>query len=175
MAASRFELDWPAIQLLVITVLAFAIGLAGCGPLADSIAIPASAASVPSELAPYQGAWKFDEARTAKANGVSESPSEVSAEDRAFLDAMKTLGVTMSNIEFRGTQITQQGGILQAQYDLLDYRSEGNRIVGTALWHQDRHDAGDCTEIKVTLERDGETLIFSREVDDFTDRYYFTR
>lgn len=28
MAASRFEFDWPTLQLLIITVLAFAIGMA---------------------------------------------------------------------------------------------------------------------------------------------------
>ena len=99
----------------------------------------------------------------------------MSAEDKAFFDAMQKLGVTMSDIEIRGTQITQLGGLLQAQYDLLDYRSEGGRIVGTALWHEDQHDPGDASEIKISLELSGDELTLTREDDDFTERYYFTR
>ena len=171
MASSRFQIDWAMIQLLVITVLAFAIGLAGCGPLADTVA-SSGASSVPADLVPFQGKWKFDEDRSGDSSAPAEPATE---EEQALLNAMKAIGVVMSDIDIRGTQITQLGGILQAQYDLLDYRSEGGRIIGTALWHEDRHDPGDCTEIKVTLQRDGNTLIFTREDDGDSQRFYFTR
>ena len=91
MAASRFEIDWPTVQLLLITVLAFAIGLAGCGPLADSMALPQSA-SVPAELVPFQGKWKLDESRSAEANSTEFAEADLSAEDKAFFDAMQKLG-----------------------------------------------------------------------------------
>jgi hypothetical protein len=172
MAPSRFQIDWPTVQLFLITVLAFVIGMAGCGPLANTMSLPATA-SVPTELVPFQGAWKYDAARSAIANGASTE--ELSAEGQKFLDTMKALGVGMSDIEIRGTQITQQGGLLQAQYDLLNYRTEEGRIVGTALWHEDRHDPGDASEIKVTLELSGDALIFTCEDDGFTSRYYFNR
>ncbi len=172
MATPRF--DWSALGLLFITVLAFVLGLAGCAPIGDSFAMPGETV-VPSELLPFQGTWKLDEAQSPVASGQDASGEEMSADEKAFLDAMKKLGVVMSDIEIRGAQITQQGGFLQAQYDLLDYRSENGRIVGTALWHEDKHDPGDATEIKITLERNGDKLIFTREIDELVDRYQFHR
>lgn len=149
----------------------------GCGPLADEFALPAAAsASVPSELAPFQGKWIFDKLRLPGIEGeADDGPAD--PEEHALTKAMQQLGIGMTDIEIRGTQITQLGGILQAQYDLLDYSADGDKIVGKALWHEDRHDPGDASEIKVTLQRDGDQLIFTREheEDGVTERFYFSR
>ena len=169
------RIDWSALELLLITVVAFVVGLAGCGPVGDSFSI-AGTAGVPSELAPFQGKWQLDQTKSFAPEGEADAAAqEASAEEKAFVEAMKKLGAVMSDIEIRGTQITQLGGLLQAQYDLLDYKKDGGKIVGTALWHEDRHDPGDATEIKVTLQRDGDTLIFTREDDGEAEAFYFQK
>jgi len=170
MENSRF--DWSAFYLFLMTLVAFVVGLAGCGPVGESFGLPA-AARVPAELETVQGKWKFDRAKSSLAAEGEDDREEMSAEDKAFIDAMKKLGIGMSDIEIRGTQITQLEGLLRAQYDLLDYKTQGGKIVGTALWHEDRHDPGDCTEIKVTLQRDGDKLIFTREDDGEVETFFF--
>jgi hypothetical protein len=171
MDSLRYHLPGPG---LICGALLMAAGpLPGCGPLGDQFSMP-GATNVPSELVPFQGRWKFDEARTCREDGGSDD-EEITAQDQALLDAMKQIGVVMSDIEIRGTQITQLGGLIQAQYDLLDYSGQGDRVFATALWHEDRHDPGDATEIKVTLERTGDTLVFTREEDGFAETYYFKR
>jgi hypothetical protein len=164
--------EWTALDLFLITFIAFVVGLAGCGPVGESFGLSA-AEKVPAELEVFQGKWKFDEAKSFAPEGEDDGQAEMSAEEKAILGAMKQLGVVMSDIEIRGTQITQLEGLLRAQYDLLDYKSEGGKIVGTALWHEDRHDPGDCTEIKVSLQRSGDTLTFTREDDGDVQTFYF--
>lgn len=132
------------------------------------------ATGVPSELVPLQGRWTFDESRTRREEGMADD-DEISAEERAFLDVMKQVGVAMSDIEIRGTQITQLGGLLQAQYELLEYHYADGLIIGTALWHEDRHDRGDAIQIPITLKRNGDTLVFTREDDGESETFYFTR
>ena len=171
MENSRF--DWSAFYLFLMTLVAFVVGLAGCGPMGESFGLPA-AARVPAELETFQGKWKFDEAKSSFAEGEDdEQTAAPSAEQKAIINAMKQLGIGMSDIEIRGTQITQLEGLLRAQYDLLDYKTQGGKIVGTALWHEDRHDPGDCTEIKITLKRDGDKLIFTREDDGEVETFFF--
>lgn len=171
MDSFRYHLPGPG---LICGALLMAAGpLPGCGSLADQLSMP-GATNVPSDLVPFQGRWKYDEERSRRDDGDSDD-EEMSAEDQALLDAMKQIGMVMSDIEIRGTRITQLGGLIQAQYDLLDYRSDNGRIVATALWHEDRHDPGDATEINVTLERTGDTLVFTREEDGLAESYYFTR
>lgn len=163
----------PGPGLICGALLTAAGPLPGCGPLAGQLEMPGST-NVPSELAPFQGKWKFDDERTRREAGDADS-GDMSADERALLDALKQIGMAMSDIEIRGSRITQLGGLIQAQYDLLDYTGQGERIFGTAMWHEDRHDSGDAIDVRVSLERTGDTLRFSREVDGDTEDFYFTR
>ena len=163
--------------LLFASFLAGLVLSGGCGPLGEEFAIPGAAAPVPSELAPFQGKWKLDKIRLPGIEAEGEADEESTGDDQALLRAMQQLGVAMGDIEIRGTRITQLGGILQAQYDLLDYRADDGTITGTALWHEDKHDPGDASEIKVTLELSGDKLVFTGEdiEEGVAERFYFSR
>jgi hypothetical protein len=123
---SRF--DWAALQLLLITVVAFVVGLAGCGPIADSYSMSA-AANVPAELAPFQGKWKLDEARSRNVPAGEDDgqTEEMPAEEKAFFAAMKKLGVVMSDIEIRALKSRSSGACFRRNTTCSTTRATGER------------------------------------------------
>lgn len=67
----------------------------------------------------------------------------------------------MTDITISGSRIITCSGVLRQQYDLSDYRINADRIVATALWHEDRSDPGDASTVDVILQTDGTNLLFT--------------
>jgi hypothetical protein len=57
--------------------------------------------------------------------------------------------------------VIRSGQTLPWELSLLDAKITGNKLLGTALLHEDVHDPGDCQEVSVMLERDGKRLKFN--------------
>ena len=76
-------------------------------------------------------------------------------------DELVSLTETMfSPLTVRGDTI-RYGSLIVGEFALLDPVVSGDVLESNALWHEDVHDPGDMTEVRVTLRREGEKLHLS--------------
>lgn len=123
--------------------------------------------SVPDELLPIQGDWFFDEARSLEEHDRAAKSKDEAEKLRKFHALMKANGTPVkSDIVVQGKRIIGKGRLLQEQFDILEFRRAGDKLVCKALWHEDRHDPGDASTITLVLQVTEGTLKFWLEDED---------
>jgi hypothetical protein len=130
----------------------------------------------PTELSTVQGDWRFDEASYLESMRTHyKDPGEFKKIMDLYELAKKLGKPVMTDITISGSRITTSRGFLRQQYDLSDLRTEGERIVAKALWHEDRNDPGDASTIDVALQTDGTNLLFTLSHEGSGETYAFRR
>jgi hypothetical protein len=136
-------------------------------------------APVAALLEKAQGKWFFNKdlyiARLKKAATTEEEKRRLSKRLALAETFEKRLGRPIhADIEIRGKRIIGFGKV-EPQYDLRGLTARDGRLVGTALYHEDRHDPGDAFDVNVVLRPEREKLHFSVGRSDRMAKYVFTR
>jgi hypothetical protein len=119
---------------------------AGCGDLMMSGEPRPEAGRASAPAGPFDGVY------------VLEREPHAAADDA---DELVSLTHTMfSPLTVRGDTI-RYGSLIVGEFALLDPVVTGDVLESTALWHEDIHDPGDMTEVRLTLRREGEKLHLS--------------
>lgn len=105
-----------------------------------------------AETSQFDGDYVLDMEATQQARPGAESEND--AKLAALLQQM------YSPLSIRGGVI-RYGRTIIGEFRLLESTIEGNELKGEAIWHEDVHDPGDMTRIKVMLRIKGERLEFT--------------
>ena len=128
-----------SVNLALVTVVA----AAGCGDLTMPGQPGPEQGRAPAETGPFDGVYVLDQ----EPFPPSDDPDElVSLTETMF-----------SPLTVRGDTI-RYGSLIVGEFALVDPVVSGDVLESTALWHEDIHDPGDMTEVRVTLRREGEEL-----------------
>ena len=139
-------------MMRIAVCVALAMAACSCGRKRGS-------GAVPPELKDIQGSWRFDEERYLAEHRAQSKSEEEFQKVKSVLQRTERMGApVMSSISVEGRRIITKGGLLQQQFDLLECRRNGGRIVCRALWHEDRHDPGDASVIDLVISVSGNDL-----------------
>ena len=99
-------------------------------------------------------------ARSGPFDGVYVLDQHYAADEDEEDDLVSLTETMFSPLTIRGDTI-RYGSLIVGEFALIDPVVSGDVLESTALWHQDIHDPGDMTEVRVTLRREGEELHLS--------------
>jgi hypothetical protein len=137
-------------------------GLMAVGP----VAVPNSAESDlevdPSFSDQFDGAYVLDD----------ETFSEAAGEDEESASAGLNLASRLFSPLRINRNVIRYGKLIEGEFRLTSAEVDGNVLQGDAMWHEDVHDPGDYSEVKLTLEKDGDLLRLTYQdaeegLDDF--------
>lgn len=152
---------FAALVLAVLATMGGCDGLIAVGPVAVRNSAESDLEVDPSFSNKFDGEYVLDD----------ESFSEGADEDEAASAGLSLASRLFSPLRIN-RNVIRYGKLIEGEFRLTSAEVDGNILHGDAMWHEDVHDPGDYSEIKLTLEKDGDVLRLTYQdaeegLDDF--------
>jgi hypothetical protein len=126
-----------------------------------------STSAVVPILSPFEGEWKYNDAKTMAYWKATNIP----ANEIAQVQKMKSLAAAHPDMTLAGDLAILHGpGPMEGQYQFYALHAHPQFVCGKAWHHEDRHDPGDMDKYLIRLElRDSDLYLSIRAHQDAAD------
>lgn len=135
-------------------ILIAAITLVACGTKEEELVLPSPVDTTPFdgryELIPEQS-FKYLHKAVADATDTQSKQNNQWLLDH-YIDYYTNFAISHG--------VIRSGSLLVQEFSLIEATLEGTTLHGSAMWHEDVYDPGDCAEVPISLTLTGNRLEF---------------